>query len=1163
MSGDHTTIRNALEELRKGFFSGVPARLQKIEQTITEVLANNDLSERQDLIRSLVIAFHSLAGTSATYGYHDISKHAKAAERHLKEINPDIDNMTQAMTKLRAYQQAIGIDIEDEGSQRLSEQELKQLTTHLEANRSPDKFLIYLADEDEVFVEDLNTLLLSSGFKVQCYNNLYELEQRIRYQRPDILVIDSDFAGNDYSGFDFIAELDESLDTRLPTIFISDNCDNEHKYRASSIRNCFYLQKPINVTELLQSIELVISRTFTEPHRVLVVDDDIDHGKYVAHIMQQNGISVRIIDDAKKALNCIAEFSPEVILLDIYMPDYNGIELASMIRLDPKQQFTSILFLSIETDPNRQLEAIGLGGDDFLTKPVDPRLLVRTVEIRAQRARAFKKANFELNRTVNELEQFKIALDQHAIVSIADQDGKITYINPRFCEVSGYTPDELIGKDHNILNSGYHSRHFFSDMWQTISAGKTWQGQIKNRKKSGEEYWVESTITPFLNEAGKPYQYVSIRTDISRQKSIAEKLATSEERLRRSQSYANIGTWDWNIKTGELHWSERVGPLFGYDQMVDTTYQNFINAVHPEDRQYVMDAVNACIERGEVYDIEHRTLRSDGEIRWLSEKGDVVRDDNNLPVHMLGVVQDITLRKHAEQELQESQTKLKAMFELSPLGFALTDMQGHYVEFNEAFRQICGYPADELMQLDYWTLTPHEYEKQEAIQLETLHLTGRYGPYEKVYRQKNGNLIPIRLNGMLVKSQSGENQIWSIVENITDSKTSEQALISAKEEAESANRAKSEFLSRMSHELRTPMNAILGFAQLMESDSDDPLSDSHQSSIDQILKAGWHLLELINEVLDLSKIESGKLDISMETVEAGAVISECLQMVEGMAKQHDVSIEHNDDAKLYIFADRTRFKQVYLNLLTNAIKYNRRGGKVMLRSHVNKSGDGVEFRIEDTGNGIPEEQLPHLFEPFNRLGAEDSAIEGTGIGLVITRRLVELMDGDIGIESTEGLGTTFFFTLKAGKSTDNAIITVEHENRANEALSMNAGEFTVLYVEDNPANLKLVSQILKRIGGINYYTETSGLRGLATAQRIQPDLILLDINLPDMDGMEIAEALKSDEHTRQIPLIAISANAMPTDVSTAMSKGFVDYLTKPIDVTRFTRLISGLKQSDR
>jgi len=1285
--GDHTIISNALEELRKGFVSGVPARLKKIEHSIAKILASDSADTIEETIHSLIIAFHSLAGTGSTYGYYDIGRHAKAAEHHLKKLSPRQDDIQQAMAKLNAYVQAIHIDLEELDSEQYSDQKLKQLTTHLEMNHRRENLLIYLADEDGSYAEELHTLLISSGFKVEYFTTLYELEERIRYQRPDTLILNCEFSGDEFAGFDFMTGVQESLEDRIPTIFISEHNSIEQKYRASSVMGCYFLNKPITVTGLLYAIELVMNRNFAEPYKVLVVDEDVAHSEYVSHLLQQSGINTRVENDARKVLSAINEYHPEVVLLDIYMSGYNGIELASMIRLDPVQQFTSILFVTTDYDSNQQLEAIALGGDDFLAKPIDPRILIRTVEARAERTRSHNRSYTELRHTVNVLEQFKIALDQHAIVSAADRDGKIIYANPRFCEISGYRPDELIGRNHNILNSGFHDRQFFSNMWQTIAAGKTWKGEIKNRSKYGDEYWVESTITPLLDESGKPYQYISIRTDITRQKQATEELAISEERLRRSQSYANIGTWDWNIRTGELHWSDQIGPLFGYEAMVDTTYDNFINAVHPDDRQLVMDSVNNCVEKGASYDIEHRIVRANGEVRWLSEKGDVVRDVEGKPQHMLGVVQDITSRKQSEKQLQQSQqrliqaqtqaqlgnweanlltgelywsdviytifghdpnnfepsvqafheavhpddretvraseleakqtgihdvihrivrpngeiryvhelakqiydeagqaihligtvqditelklaetqlyaseAKLKGMFDLSPLGIALTDMNGNYIEFNKAFQDICGYSEEELLQLDYWTLTPRKYEEPETEQIRLLKATGRYGPYEKEYRKKNGTLIPIRLNGMLVHDPSGETYIWSIVEDITDRKKAEKNLIAAKEEAESANRAKSDFLSRMSHELRTPMNAILGFAQLMESDDSDPLSENHQSSNEQILRAGWHLLELINEVLDLSKIESGMLDVSMESIDAAEVIQECIELVKSQTEQYKVEIVNNITGPLHVLTDRTRFKQIYLNLLTNAIKYNRRDGSVILDVERDPTRSRFKFIVQDTGNGISNEQLEHLFEPFNRLGAEDSAIEGTGIGLVIARRLVELMGGDISVQSTPNVGSKFCFTMKCAEADQTDIYSMDILDEEDDHRDSDSDVFTILYVEDNPANLKLVGQILKRIGDIGLHSASTGIEGLNVARQINADLILLDINLPDINGMELAHAIRSDEHIRQVPIIAISANAMTNDINTALSNGFDDYLTKPIDVNSFSKTIEKFKR---
>ena len=360
------------------------------------------------------------------------------------------------------------------------------------------------------------------------------------------------------------------------------------------------------------------------------------------------------------------------------------------------------------------------------------------------------------------------------------------------------------------------------------------------------------------------------------------------------------------------------------------------------------------------------------------------------------------------QILNEKQKKLSGLYELSPLGIALIDMDGNYLEFNEAFRTICGYSAEELKNLDYWTLTPRKYKEQEVAQLKLLSTTGRCGPYEKNFQQKNGNLVPVRVNGMLVKDQNGQPRVWTIVENISDSKRAEQALLTAKEEAEKGNLAKSRFLSSMSHELRTPMNIILGFSQLM--DLDDSLPVEHRNNVSEILAAGYHLLELINDVLDLSKIESGHIDLTLESVEVCAVVEECLNLVSPLAFNRNIQLAHAGMKGTTVLADRRRLKQVLLNLFSNAIKYNREGGSV--RVDVRLQGtDRLRVLVTDTGQGIPVMRLAELFQPFNRLGAENSSIEGTGIGLTIARHIIEMMGGAVDVESEVGVGSTFWIEL--------------------------------------------------------------------------------------------------------------------------------------------------------
>ena len=404
-----------------------------------------------------------------------------------------------------------------------------------------------------------------------------------------------------------------------------------------------------------------------------------------------------------------------------------------------------------------------------------------------------------------------------------------------------------------------------------------------------------------------------------------------------------------------------------------------------------------------------------------------------------------------------------------------------------------------------------------------------------------------------------------IGELATSFNTMTDKLHTAIDEANRANEAKSLFLSSMSHELRTPMNSILGFAQVLKNDPHVPLTESQRQSVGLILNSGDHLLELINDILDLSRIETGRLSVSPEIILVDSVIEEVVSIIKSIAVKYGVTITDKFvQSGVYIMADRTRLKQVITNLLTNAVKYNRKNGSVIV-SYELRDNDMLRIKVEDTGYGIPADKLGLLFQPFNRLGKELTNIEGTGIGLTITRRLVELMDGHIGVESVVEKGTTFYVdfkrVLKPAVEMDKIAesITLQESQKIKNKKSR-----TILYVEDNPANLVLVQSILKRRPRIELLSAVNAESGIEIARAKRPDVILMDINLPGMNGYEALQILRNGDETKTIPVVAVSANAMVKDLEKGKVAGFLSYITKPINVSHFLQVVDDvLKETER
>ena len=518
------------------------------------------------------------------------------------------------------------------------------------------------------------------------------------------------------------------------------------------------------------------------------------------------------------------------------------------------------------------------------------------------------------------------------------------------------------------------------------------------------------------------------------------------------------------------------------------------------------------------------------------------------------VINDITQRKQAEK----TNALLAAFVEHAPEAIEVTDTDFNIEFVNPALGAITGYRKfDAIGKTPEALHRPKEHDPKLYAEIETTLSRGRVWKGEMVARKKDGEnwftettIAPVR------DARDEITHYIAIKRDITRSKRAADALIKAKEEAETANRAKSDFLSSMSHELRTPMNAILGFGQMLELSPKEPLTETQKDYVGYILKGGQHLLELINDVLDLTKIEAGKVDLSIENVCPRDVLDECLALVHSMADERGIGIVVGEGFKAAaeIRAEQTRFKQSLLNLMSNAIKHNRERGKVTVDCHETPGGM-LHVSVTDEGEGISEDMRRDLFEPFHRLGLETTKIEGTGIGLTITKQIIERMGGHIGVDTEIGKGSTFWIELPLaeGKPIDEAV--ADRETVADKAEPLPDVTGTVLYVEDNPASLDLMEVIVARIERLSMISAHNAELAIELAKSKTPDLIILDIDLPGMDGLEVLGKLQRLEETKDIPVIALSANATPKDIEKGVEAGFKRYLTKPIKVEEVVKSI--------
>ena len=563
----------------------------------------------------------------------------------------------------------------------------------------------------------------------------------------------------------------------------------------------------------------------------------------------------------------------------------------------------------------------------------------------------------------------------------------------------------------------------------------------------------------------------------------------------------------------------------------------------------------------DIYELTY--IRKDGSRFPAVVSVTALRDAQGAIIGYLLIGTDNTARKQVEaeqqkldQRLRDQQFYTRSLIESNVDALMTTDPSGIITDVNRQMEALTGCTRDELIGAPFKNYFTDPERAEAAIKL--VLAEKKVTNYELTARARDGLTTVVSYNAATIYDRDRTLQgVFAAARDVTERKRSERLLQeknieleSAKSVAEKANLTKSDFLSSMSHELRSPLNAILGYAQLMETDTPPP-TDSQSESIAQILQAGWHLLKLINEILDLAVVESGKVSLSLEPVSLAEVMSECQAMMEPQAQQRGIrmTFPRLDDGE-FVWADRTRLKQVLINLLSNAIKYNKENGTVVVECAASSPGY-TRISVQDTGEGLAPEQLAQLFQPFNRLGQEASGVAGTGIGLVVTKQLAELMEGVLGVESTASVGSVFWVDLLTTGAPELGSDGGEPAAVVKAPAPVGVRWRTLLYIEDNPANMNLVAQIIARSPELRLLTAVNGTLGIEIARACRPEVIFMDINLPGISGIEALAILRAEPATAHIPVIALSANAMARDVALGLEAGFFSYLTKPIKINEF------------
>jgi len=736
-----------------------------------------------------------------------------------------------------------------------------------------------------------------------------------------------------------------------------------------------------------------------------------------------------------------------------------------------------------------------------------------------------------------------------------DVDGRIIIVTPSITELLGYTPDELLGTHVAELYESPEQRQELLQILQQ-SGGRTKGREACVYHKDGSRVWVSTNVQFHYDANGEIAGVEGMVRDITQQKQTEQNLRKSEQKFRAIIDHMLDIYYRTDAEGKLIMASPSCQELLGYSQeeLLGTRLSDLY--ADPAIRDTF---VQKLVEQGgKYYGFENSLRRKDGSEIWAVASSQFYFDDAGNIAGVEGIVRDITRRKHMEDALRESEHKLRTIFENMMDTYVRTDREGIVVMVSPSVYKLLGYTPDEMIgrPLREFYAVPGS---RDTFLRQLEENGGHYYGYEVLMSHKEGQALWVMINAQFYYDEDGQEAgVEALGRNISELKEAEVQLLHAKDNAEAANRAKTEFLSNMSHELRTPLNAMLGFSSLLMNYGEEPLPDKVHEFLGNINEASRHLSELIDQVLDLAKIEAGKTNLDLQPVALNKILEDCVRLMRPLAVQSRVRLEFDAQAcrdkgqDIYVSADVLRLRQVVINLISNAIKYNVEQGSVRLYCQL--QGNNLEIAVEDSGIGIPCDQQEEIFTPFTR-AHKDHSVEGSGIGLAVTQKNLELMHSRIQLESEPGKGSRFSFVLQR------VAAPVREPEPSADCMSIQPQaplDISVLYVEDNAIGMRLMEEVIKGLPGVDFYGASNGEEGYRLAREVVPDLIFMDINLPDISGIEVMQRLHSQAETRDIPIIALSASALDEDVRRGLEAGFLHYLRKPCEPGEIIRLVSGL-----